>query len=112
LLALAALASLVAGEPDRLPGAALGSVVVLHAERALGLFAASLLVLLVVVRAFEGELPSELSGRGVKYASRDGVEALRSELTNTLDELRTAQEAQAEAIESLDSRLADVESTG
>jgi hypothetical protein len=58
--------------PPHLPGVALGSVAVLCVERAIACFTAYLLVLVVVARAFAGELPSEL--RGVRYesSSRDG----------------------------------------
>jgi len=53
------------------PGVALGSELLLAVERSAALFAAWLLALVVVDRALAGQLPSEVSGRGVKYA--DGM---------------------------------------
>jgi hypothetical protein len=53
---------------DDLPGIALGSELVLAVERSAALFVAWLLALVVVDRALMGQLPSEMSGRGVKYA--------------------------------------------
>jgi hypothetical protein len=60
------LVSLLGGRPATLPGVALGSTAVLYVEKATACFSSYLLVLVVVVRAFAGDLPSEL--RGVKYA--------------------------------------------
>jgi hypothetical protein len=53
------------------PGVALGSELILAVERSAALFAAWLLALVVVDRALMGQLPSEMSGRGVRYA--DGM---------------------------------------
>lgn len=67
-------ASIVAGvfliEPpsDDLPGVALGSEAILAIERIATLFAAWLLTLVVIARALTGELPIEISGRGLRYA--------------------------------------------
>jgi len=66
-----------AGVPERLPGAALGSEELLVAERAAANFAILFVGALVLVRAVQGELPEELSGRGVKYAASDAVDELR-----------------------------------
>jgi len=54
-----------------LPGVALQSGAVLVVERISVLFAAWLLGLVVVFRAVSGELPTEVSGRGVRYAEAD-----------------------------------------
>jgi hypothetical protein len=80
------------GAPERLPGAALGSDLVLYVERVAAVFGVLFLALLVVYRAFRGELPSELSGRGVKYADRDAVEQLRAELTDAIEQLKENQQ--------------------
>jgi hypothetical protein len=109
LLVLALVLGFVGGHADPLPGAALGSPLVLHLERSVAIFAGLFLGLLVVSHAFRGELPTELSGRGVTYASRDGVDALRSELRETLAELRTINEEHAGAIDDLDARLVTIE---
>lgn len=95
--------------PDRLPGVALGSEEVLVAERAASVFAILFLGVLILVRAIQGELPEELSGRGVKYAARDAVDELRDRAAaqfeaydNSLQELEAAQQ-------DLDARLTAVE---
>lgn len=84
------------------PSAALGSDLVLAVQRVLFLFTAWLLIVVVLVRASQGLLPVEVSGRGVRYA--DTVEtqfglaetvALIRHLDNTID--------------LLDRRLADIE---
>jgi hypothetical protein len=63
------LAVALAGDPPSvLPGVTLGSIALLYVEKAIVCFSAYLLVLVVVVRAFAGDLPSEL--RGLKYADR------------------------------------------
>lgn len=51
-----------------LPGVALGSEAILVVERIAALFAAWLLAVVVMGRALGGQLPSEISGRGVRYA--------------------------------------------
>ena len=69
--------------PDPLPAVALGSVVLLHLERALVLLAGFFFVMVVVVRTWRGELPVELSGRGLKYA----VQELQESTKDALDAL-------------------------
>lgn len=66
-----------------LPGVALGSPVLLMVERALAFFAAWLVVLVVCAQALRGRLPTEISGRGVRYATAEGVQmtAMESERT-------------------------------
>lgn len=87
LIVAALVLALVDGVPSSLPPAALGSRVLLVVERAAGIFAVLFLLALVVVRAAQGQLPQELSGRGVKYASSDSVQELRDELVQQLDVL-------------------------
>jgi hypothetical protein len=53
---------------DDLPGVALGSEAILVIERIVMLFTVWLLGLLVTARALAGELPIEISGRGLRYA--------------------------------------------
>jgi len=61
--------------PDHgLPGVALGSTLVLSAERVGVLFAVWLLVVVVIAQAWRGQLPTEVSGRGVKYAESEGTQ--------------------------------------
>lgn len=63
--------TLVEGRPRHLPGVALASPVLLHAERALALFAVTVAMLSMGVQAARGRLPIELSSSGL----RDEVEA-------------------------------------
>jgi hypothetical protein len=97
----ALVASLIAGAPTKLPSAALGSDVVLHAERIVAILAAYLLLALVIARSWRGQLPVELSGRGVKYADEvknTSSRALRSLITG----LRAEQTARLELEDRVD----------
>lgn len=72
----AVIASVAAGVPTgSLPGVALGSEVLLVAERTVALFATWMLIAVVVIRALKDELPVEMSGRGVRYAEAGNVQA-------------------------------------
>ena len=73
--------------PGRLPGVALGSELVLAVERAMALFAAWMLVVIVVARAISGELPSEISGRGVRYADAVATKYGLSDARSAIDDL-------------------------
>lgn len=70
-----------------LPGVALGSAAILVVERIVGLFAAWLFVVVVMARALVGQLPSEISGRGVKYAEGDMTQDAVAEVRSTLERL-------------------------
>jgi hypothetical protein len=90
--------SIAAGQPARLPAVALGSVALLDAERTTGLFAAFLLVALVIDQAWRGRLPSEISGRGVKYVdevkdtTKQALEAVGVELEKARGERQALQD--------------------
>jgi hypothetical protein len=80
-LAISAFVSVCTGPPDHLPSIALGSVFLLCVERTVALFAVCLLLVVVLVEAWRGNLPMEISGRGVKYErlraeTKEGLEAL------------------------------------
>jgi hypothetical protein len=60
--------SAVSGHPAELPGIALGSDALLLAERTVALFAIWMLIAVVLIRAFNNQIPVEISGRGVRYA--------------------------------------------
>lgn len=78
------------GAPDGgLPGVALGSTLILAVERVVALFAAWMAMVIVVVRALAGDLPTEISGQGLKYAdaATAGRAAARTEAA--LDSLRS-----------------------
>jgi hypothetical protein len=101
-LVVASLVAAVArAAPHTLPTIALGSDIVLYVERAAAVFAVLFLALLVIYRAFLGELPSELSGRGVKYADVDAVEQLRAELTDAIAKLKQNQEDLRDSMDEL-----------
>ena len=80
-----------------LPGIALESEAILVIERIAMLFATWLLAVVVVVRSLAGDLPVELSGRGLRYADAataqkgvlDADEAFER-VGKELDELREA----------------------
>jgi hypothetical protein len=61
--------------PVNLPGIALGSTALLLAERMVALFAIWMAIAVVVIRAFRNQIPVEISGRGVRYAEAEDVEA-------------------------------------
>lgn len=72
----AVVASVAAGVPaGSLPGVALGSEVLLLAERTAALFGTWMLIAVVVIRALKDQLPVEISGRGVRYADAENVQA-------------------------------------
>lgn len=71
---VAAVLCLEAEPSGRRPGVALDSGLILAVEQALVLFAAWMFVVVVVTRALHGELPTEISGRGVRYADAVAIE--------------------------------------
>lgn len=95
-LLVAMAASAVTGPPSgSLPGVALGSEPLLLVERTIAFFAAWMVCLVIVIQALRGHLPTEISGRGVRYANAEGVEATKDEaeqamqrLSSTVDRLR------------------------
>jgi hypothetical protein len=97
VLAIAALAAvgvcvtvtLIEGRPRHLPGVALGSPVLLHAERVLALFAVIVAMLSIGVQAARGRLPIELSTSGLRYEAEaaDRAAAAVAELQEQYDDL-------------------------
>lgn len=67
LLGIAVVVSLIEGVPERLPGVALGSEVLLHVERAGAVFAIVVAILSVLAQAARGRLPTQLSTAGLAY---------------------------------------------
>jgi hypothetical protein len=101
LAVLAVCVSLIEGTPDRLPGIALGSAVLLHGERALALIAVVIGALSVLARAARGRLPIELSTSGVRYEAEaaDDAAAAVAQLQEQLDELVTIVDALADRLD-------------
>lgn len=68
-LALSLLANLwIEMPPTGAPGIAFGSETILVVERAVALFVAWMLALVILAESCRGQLPLEISGRGVRYA--------------------------------------------
>lgn len=108
-LAVSGLANLWIARPGEgtLPGVALGSETVLIVERALALFAAWLLVLVVVAQAFRGRLPIEISGRGGRYADGDETQDSLAATQRALSDLDGETRALWRVVESLATNSAD-----
>lgn len=71
----ALIAGTISGLPaGPLPGIALGSALLLSVERVIAFFAAWMLVVVIVAHSLEDRLPTEISGRGVRYANAEAVE--------------------------------------
>jgi hypothetical protein len=102
----ATLVSLVDGTPARLPGVALGSTVLLHAERALALFAVMIAALSVILQAARGRLPVEFSTSGLRYEAEaaDNAAAAVADLQAQLDDLEATTAALAERLDALSRR--------
>jgi hypothetical protein len=87
--AVAALAVTSAtGTPARLPAIALGSNVLFHLERLVALLAGFVALLAIVTRAWSGQLPSEVSTAGVKYAAEETRATTSDAARATRDELQ------------------------
>lgn len=67
-------------------------------ERAVAVWAATLLVLVVVDKALRGRLPDEISGRGVRYIAEDRVDGVAGANRDLADRVG-ALEAGLEAFE-------------
>src|SRR4051812_31346828 len=86
--AVAALAvTWATGTPAQLPDIALGSNVLFHLERLTALLAACVTVLAIVTRAWSGQLPSEMSTHGVRYAVDETKAVTGDALRATRDEI-------------------------
>lgn len=101
-LLAALVVSVVEGAPARLPGVAMGSVVLLHAERAAALFALLLAVLTVLSHAANGRLPTQLGTTGLSYdapslVNADAVHALQREVDKLRQDVDVMMRAAVEA---------------
>lgn len=102
----ATLVSVLEGTPLRLPGVALGSTVLLHAERALALFAVLIAASSVVLQAARGRLPIEFSTSGLRYEAEaaDDAAAAVAELQAQFDDLEATTAALAERLDAVSPR--------
>ena len=106
LAAGAVVVSVLEGTPRELPAVALGSAVLLHAERALALFGVVVASLSVLVQAARGRLPVELSTSGLRYeaeAAEDAATAV-ADLQEQLDDLEATVAALADHLDTLTAR--------
>ncbi len=96
LFAAALTVSLAEGAPDRLPGVALGSEVMLHVERGAAVFAIVVAILSVFSQSTRGRLPTQLSTAGLAYdaeaaadtkAAVEGLQAQVDDLQDVVDRL-------------------------
>ena len=101
LLVGAVLVTLIEGTPRTLPGVALGSPVLLHAERALALVAVVIAVASVLAQAARGRLPIELSTSGLRYEAEaaDDTAAAVTELQDQFDDLVAIVDALADRLD-------------
>jgi hypothetical protein len=81
--------TLIEGRPRQLPGVALGSPVLLHAERALALTSVVVAMLSIGAQAARGRLPIEMSTSGLRYEAEtaDRAAAAVAELQEQYDDL-------------------------
>ncbi len=99
LLIAAVIVSLVEGTPTDLPGVALGSPVLLHAIRAIALFALGLGVLTVLARAATGALPTQLSSTGIAYENDQELTAAVAELQDQVAQIDSGLEELARRLD-------------
>ncbi len=93
--------TLFEGRPRQLPGVALGSAVLLHAERSLALVAVVVAMLSVGVRAARGRPPIELSTSGLRYEAEaaDDAAAAVAQLQEQCDDLVALVDALADRLD-------------
>jgi hypothetical protein len=109
LVAAAVALSFTDAIPGKLPGVALGSPAILRLERIAAAMAVLLVAFTLVIRAFQGDLPVELSGRGVKWTPRETTERIQGETAIAVQEIRQSvsdlRDATAETFEEVFERL-------
>jgi hypothetical protein len=101
LVAAAVCVSVVEGTPRALPGVALGSPVLLHAERVLALVVIAIAAISVLVQAARGRLPVELSTTGLRYEAEaaDDAAAAVAQLQDQFDDLVATVDALADRLD-------------
>jgi hypothetical protein len=92
--------SVLAGTPAELPGIALGSEAIFHLQRAFAATLVYLLLAVVLIRSWDGDLPSELGTAGLKYT----VTEVKRETELALTELIADAEQSRARIEALEAR--------
>lgn len=105
----AAVAAATVEPPPRLPGVALGSTELLILERTVALFAGWMVLAVVVIEAWRGRLPLEISGRGVRYADVPAAEAMARATDGAVEQLWTELDAQRIDIANMQGRFEEWE---
>jgi hypothetical protein len=105
VLAGAAAITLAEGPPRPLPGVSMGSVMVLHVERVVALFALAVGVISVLREARRGRLPTQLSTGGLAYESEMSSQRLRfeAEIEHRVDAMQEQVVALVNVVEGLKS---------
>lgn len=103
LVVAAAVVTLAEGAPTRLPSAALGSTVLLHALRAGALVAIGLAATTVLVQASAGRFPTHFSTTGLGYAPSELASASTTELQHQIERQERAVAEMAERLDALES---------
>src|SRR5262245_57835548 len=101
LVVVSVMGSLLTTTPRPLPGVALGSIPLLHVLRSLIFFAAGLAVLVVLRRAWEGQLPSEMSTSGLKYGVGEAVVENMSVINDAISRIDRLERMQSKVDEDL-----------
>jgi hypothetical protein len=97
VLAAALVITVTAGTPTHLPDVAMSSTVLFHLERIVVLLVTYVGLLVVLSRAWSGQLPSEVGTQGIKYSDL-GLTALEREAVRARDE-RAEMVRRIEAVE-------------
>lgn len=101
-LALALVANLwIETPPAGAPGVAFGSETVLVVERTAALFAAWMVALVVLTESWRGQLPLEISSRGVRYADAAATHTSVDAASKVLADLQVQLDSQARLIDDL-----------
>jgi len=101
LVVAAVCVSVVEGTSRALPGVALGSPVLLRAERTLALVGVVIAALSVLTHAARGRLPVELSTSGLRYEAEaaDDAAAAVDQLQDQFDDLAAIVDALADRLD-------------
>ena len=93
--------TVIEGTPRHLPGVALDSAVLLHAERALALLAVAVAAVSILVQAARDRLPIELSTSGLRYEAEaaDDAAVAVAELQDQFDDLVAIVDALADRLD-------------
>lgn len=101
--------SIVAGVPRRLPGVALGSPFVLHAERAIAVGGIVAALLVFAVRGWAGYFPSRISTGGAEYLGPPPVVEVAEGGDAVYQEIERLSQVHTDLAARTQERLAEIE---